>query len=95
MSNQKCTIGCPAHSAIINDLPAKLGTGLGQKLRRERQVLQALGRIRSRGTKNATVCDLVTEIYGISLDVETRGLALQPFVGEVLKKLAVDGYSCL
>ena len=91
MSDQKCTIGYPAHGATINDLPAKLSAELGQKLRRERQVLQALGRIRSRGTKSATAYDLVTEIYGTSLDVETRTLALQPFIGEVLKKLAVDG----
>lgn len=91
MSDSKCAVGYSAHGATIDDLPAKLGAELAQKLRRERQVLQALGRIRSRGTKSATLYDLVTEIYGTSLDAQTRTMALQPFIGEVLKKLAADG----
>jgi glyoxylase-like metal-dependent hydrolase (beta-lactamase superfamily II) len=91
MSDQKCPIGYPAHGVTIANLPAKIGGELGQKLRRERQVMEALGRVRSRGEKSVTVQDLVTEIYGASLNEKTRTLALEPFIGEVLRKLAGDG----
>ena len=90
MQAQNCGIGYSAHGVTITNLPAKIAGELGQKLRRERQVMQALGRIRSRGEKSATVKDIVTEIYGEMLDEETRTLALEPFIGEVLRKLAGD-----
>ena len=54
------------------------------------QVIQALNRIRIRGERSATVKDIVTEIYGTSLDEKTRTLALEPFIDEVLRKLAGD-----
>ncbi len=91
MADQKCAIGYSAHGDTIANLPAKISREPQQKLRRERQVIQALGRVRSRGEKSATVRDIVTEIYGASLDEEIRTLALEPFIGEVLRKLAGDG----
>lgn len=91
MADQNCDVGFPAHGIVIDDLPAKLAGELGSKLRRERQVMQALERVAARGTKSATLYELVSEIYGPSVDEKTRTLALQPFIGEVLKKLAADG----
>ncbi|KAL9094352.1 MAG: hypothetical protein Q9165_003493 [Trypethelium subeluteriae] len=91
MQAQTCTIGYPAHGVTIANLPAKITGELSQKLRRERQVLQALGRVRSLGERSAMVKDIVTQIYGEALDENTRSLALEPFVDEVLRKLANDG----
>lgn len=91
MKNQKCATGYSAHGATITDLPAKLAGELNQKLRREKQILQTLSQISSRGEKSATVQKLVMEMYGKTLDEETRTLALEPFTAEVLRKLAGDG----
>ena len=93
MSDQNCSTGYSAHGVTIANLRAKLGGELAQKLRRERQVIEALGRVRGRGGKSVsvTVPELVTEIYGASLDEKTRTLALEPFIGEVTRKLADDG----
>ena len=91
MHAQNCTVGHPAHGTTIDNLPTKMISELGLKLRREWQVMQALGRVRSRGEKSSTVTDLVTAIYGDSLDEGTRKLALEPFINEVLRKLADDG----
>ena len=52
--------------------------------------MKALGRVRTRGEKSVTIKDLVTEIYGESLNEDTRTLALEPFINEVLRKLADD-----
>lgn len=90
MHAQNCGIGYSAHGVTITNLPAKIAGELGQKLRRERQVMQALGRACNCGEKSVTVQDLVTEIYGESLDESTRTLALEPFIDEVLRKLAGD-----
>jgi len=90
MLNQEATTGYPAHGITIDDLPGKIRGELEQKLKRERQVMQGLSRVRERGGKSVTVPDLVTEIYGKSLDEKTRTLALEPFIGEVLKKMAGD-----
>lgn len=90
MYMQKCGIGYSAHGVTIADLPAKIERELHSKLRRERQVMQALGRIHSRGVRSVIVQDLVTEIYGDSLEESTRTLALEPFIDEVLRKLAGD-----
>ena len=90
MQAQNCAIGYSAHGATITNLPAKIAGELGHKWRRERQVMQALGRAQGHGVKSVTIKDLVTEIYGESLDEDTRTLALEPFIGEVLRKLAGD-----
>lgn len=60
-------------------------------MRREKQILQALAQMSSRGEKSVTVQKLVMEMYGKSSDEETRTLALEPFTAEVLRKLAGDG----
>jgi glyoxylase-like metal-dependent hydrolase (beta-lactamase superfamily II) len=91
MRDQNCETGYSAHGATIRDLPAKITRELGQRLKRERQVMVALGKVRGRGEKSVNVRDLVNEIYGKSLDEETRTLALEPFIEEVLRKLADDG----
>lgn len=90
MQAENCGIGYSAHGATIDNLPAKITGDLNQKLRRERQVMQALEKVRNRGEKSATLGDIVTEIYGRSLDESTRTLALEPFIDEVLRKLAGD-----
>lgn len=91
MYDQECITGYSAHGATINNLPVKISREMGQKHRREKQVLQGLSRVRSRGEKSITVKDLVTDIYGASLDETMRTLALEPFIDEVLRKLAGDG----
>lgn len=91
MKDQKCKTGHSAHGATITDLPAKISGELNQKLRRERQILQTLSAVYCRGEKPVTVPKLVEEMYGKSLDAETRSLALEPFKAEVLRKLAGDG----
>ncbi|EFY97791.1 Beta-lactamase-like protein [Metarhizium robertsii ARSEF 23] len=90
MYMQNCAVGLSAHGVTITDLPAKLKKELDGKLRRERQVMQALGRARTRGERSITIQDLVTEIYGEALEESTRTLALEPFIDEVLRKLAGD-----
>ena len=91
MKSQKCATGYSAHGATITDLPAKLTGELNQKLRRERQILQTLSQVSSRGEKSVTIPKLVMEMYGKTLDEETRSLALELFTAEVLQKLAGDG----
>lgn len=91
MNAENCATGYSAHGSTITNLPGKIAGDLGQKWRRERLALQALGRIRKRGEKSVSVKDLVVEIYGKGLDEETRTLALEPFTEEVLRKLAGDG----
>lgn len=90
MAAQGCHIGYSAHGITINNLPAKIAGELDNKWRREKQVMKALGRVRTRGEKSVTVKDLVAEIYGESLNEDTRTLALEPFINEVLRKLAND-----
>ena len=91
MLDQECKIGYPGHGAVLPNLGFKVKAELATKLRREKQTLQALSRIRSQGEKSATLSTIVTEIYGKTLDEQTRTLALEPFIDEVLRKLAVDG----
>lgn len=96
-----CQIGYPAHGVVIADLPAKIAMELGSKTRREKQVLQALARLkkteaaaggnvkRSRGA--VTLSELVTHMHGDRLDPQVRKMAVEPFMEEVLTKLAQDG----
>lgn len=90
MQNQKCSQGYPAHGVVILDLPAKMASELQRKHRRENQIMQALFVARERGEKSITVSELVQDMYGESVDEETRTLALIPMVTEVLYKLAGD-----
>jgi glyoxylase-like metal-dependent hydrolase (beta-lactamase superfamily II) len=90
MQNQNCATGHPAHGSTILDLPTKITQDLTAKTRRERQVLQVLNRIR-KTEMSLTVSDLVIQIYGAGLNKETVKLALEPFIDQVLKKLANSG----
>ncbi|KAL9086663.1 MAG: hypothetical protein Q9165_006982 [Trypethelium subeluteriae] len=90
MQDQKCKIGYAAHGETIENLPAKIACELGQKRRRERQVLQTLESPDS-SAKKITVTKLVDELYGTNLDEQTKTLALRPLMEEILRKLAGDG----
>lgn len=94
MQSYGCTTGYPAHGAVIADLSAKIACELAGKVRRERQALQALQqtlRDRGHGRGRLTVKDLVTNVYGAQMDTGVREMALEPFMDEVLRKLAEDG----
>lgn len=89
-----CTKGYPAHGEVIADLKAKIAGELAGKVRRERQALQAQQRCRGSGGSHKgrlTVKELVTTVYGDQIDSGVRELALEPFMDEVLRKLAEDG----
>lgn len=53
--------------------------------------MSTLERLRERGEKSVIVKDLVTGIYGDSVDETARSIALEAFIDEVLRKLAGDG----
>ncbi|KAI9681073.1 MAG: hypothetical protein M1822_007147 [Bathelium mastoideum] len=98
IQSHNCVKGYPAHGAVIIDLPAKIKSELAQKLRRERQVLQTLEQQKcderatgGRGKGSVTVKQLVTAMHGSVVDEGVRELALEPFMDEVLRKLAEDG----
>jgi glyoxylase-like metal-dependent hydrolase (beta-lactamase superfamily II) len=91
MKEQRCKTGYSAHGAPIADLDFKIAGELKQKLRREQQILRALSQAYRRGEKSVTVGKLVEDMYGRSLDAETRTLALEPLAAEVLRKMAGDG----
>lgn len=98
MQAQNCQLGYPAHGIVIESLPTKLAGELAQKLRRERQVLRALDESKTQDLmagrekpEGLTVKDLVTAIHGDGLDPEVRKMAVEPFMDEVLRKLAEDG----
>lgn len=98
MQSQNCTVGYPAHGAVITNLPAKIAGELAQKQRRERQILQTLMEINSQAMSvgrrrigSVTVKELVTAMYGEKMDEQLRENALEPFMDEALGKLAEDG----
>ncbi|KAK7697819.1 hypothetical protein SLS64_013151 [Diaporthe eres] len=98
MQAQDCQIGYPAHGTVIKDLRTKITGELAQKIRRERQVLRALEQSKTRDRmagkdkpQGLTVSELVSAIHGRGLDEEVRKLAVEPFIDEVLRKLAEDG----
>ncbi|OKL55385.1 hypothetical protein UA08_09358 [Talaromyces atroroseus] len=95
MQSQGCVKGYPAHGIVIDNLRSKIAGELATKVRREKQVLKALVQAKceeqGRGKSSVTVKQLVTSIYGDSVDGGVRQLALEPFMDEVLRKLAEDG----
>ena len=98
MQSHNCAVGYPAHGAVIPSLPTKIAGELAQKLRRERQILQTLERIRSKERDmgqgrigSVTVKELVLAVHGDRIDEQVREMALEPFMDEVLRKLAEDG----
>lgn len=90
MHAQRCGVGYSAHGIKISDLPAKIQGDLRSRLKREQQVMEALDNLRAGGVRSATVKEIVAEVYGTSVDETTRTLALEPFIDEVLRKLAGD-----
>jgi glyoxylase-like metal-dependent hydrolase (beta-lactamase superfamily II) len=90
MGEQACGTGYSAHGVTIADLPAKINSELDSRYRRERQVVAALKSFHSRGQRSASVGDVVLQIYGTAVSKETRAAALEPFINEVLCKLAGD-----
>ena len=100
MASHGCKIGYPAHGDVISDLPAKITGELAQKERRETQVMHALERVKKeereknangKGKGAVTVGQLVVAIHGSELDERVRAVAVEPFMDEVLRKLAEDG----
>lgn len=94
MKEQNCAVGHSAHGCVIDNLPGKIGSELAQKWRRERQVLQVLKKLKKEAAGamvSVTVKELVTAMYGEEIDDQLRELALEPFMDEVLRKLAEDG----
>ena len=91
MANKECSTGYPAHGQTIHDFPAKVEREIAQKLKREKQVMSTLERLRTEGKKSVIVKELVTGMYGDTVDKTTRTLALEPFIDEILRKLASDG----
>jgi hypothetical protein len=53
--------------------------------------VQAKHEEQGRGKGSVTVKQLVTTIYGNGVDAGVREFALEPFMDEVLRKLAEDG----
>jgi glyoxylase-like metal-dependent hydrolase (beta-lactamase superfamily II) len=94
---QGCKLGYPAHGDIIPNLGERLDGELASKIRREEKCLGALNKLKfenggtGRRMASATVKELVVAMHGDKLDEEMREKALEPFVSEVLRKLAEDG----
>ncbi|CAE7178495.1 hypothetical protein PTNB85_02851 [Pyrenophora teres f. teres] len=91
MLGKNCQTGHPAHGQTIGDLNAKISKELMSKFRREKQVLQAMRDLRDADERRPNVRMIVDRMYGSSVNEITRTLALEPFIGEVLRKLAGDG----
>lgn len=70
-------------------------TELAQKARWENQCLKGLGRIQKKGLTerlvSVTVSELINTIHGPRVDEEVQKMVLEPFMEEVLRKLAEDG----
>lgn len=95
LQSQGCRMGYPAHGAVIPDLHGRIASELAQKARRENQCLTALGRIQKDSSTgqlaSVTISELIDAIHGPRVDEEVRKMALEPFMEEVLRKLAEDG----
>jgi hydrolase len=91
MQALSCSKGYPAHGAVIDDLPMRMQRYLHHKQWREQQVIEALPRRRSeRGLHSGvSVQELLNVLHG-ELPQHVVELALQPFVSQILRKLAED-----
>lgn len=94
MQSHNCVKGYPAHGVVIADLKGKIAGELAGKLRREQRALEALQQARTvdsgGGKGKVTVKELVTAVHGDHLDATVRQMALEPFMDEILRKLAED-----
>lgn len=97
MASHNCEIGYPAHGEVIRNLPAKIALELSQKSKREDQVMRTLSKLKPKlkleGNRKGSVGvkQLVKEMYGGGVDANVAEMALEPFMDEVLRKLAEDG----
>ncbi|KAI0145385.1 beta-lactamase-like protein [Xylariaceae sp. FL1272] len=96
MRTHNTRVGYPAHGVVIADLAAKIDAELRSKTKREEQIMRALVRGGAhvgigKNRSSLTVAQLVTAMHGDQLDEQVRSLAIEPFVLEVLRKLADDG----
>ncbi|KAK1751371.1 beta-lactamase-like protein [Echria macrotheca] len=96
MQGHGCQAGYPAHGEVVADLGRKITLELDVKERRERKVLATLARLRREaavhgGKGSVTVAELVTQMYGDTLDEVVREKAIEPFTDEILRKLTGDG----
>ncbi|OAL44744.1 metallo-beta-lactamase superfamily protein [Pyrenochaeta sp. DS3sAY3a] len=91
IKERRCQVGHPAHGHTIEDLDSKLNKELASKYRRETQVIRTMDILRRGGESRLNVSDIVNSMYGASVDETTRTMALEPFIDEVLRKLAGDG----
>lgn len=90
LQSRRCAIGYPAHGIVLTNLAAKIAAELSQKTRREEQALKALACGGGSGGASLTVAELVVAMHGADVAEEIRRMALEPFVHEVLRKLAAD-----
>ncbi|KAJ6089530.1 hypothetical protein N7467_004746 [Penicillium canescens] len=92
MQSYKCIKGYPAHGDVIASLNSKIAGELGGKLRHERQVLRALHQIESgpRGRRLSTK-DVVMAVHGDKMSDHLMEEVLDPFMDEILRKLAEEG----
>ncbi|KAK4141034.1 beta-lactamase-like protein [Dichotomopilus funicola] len=95
-------VGYPAHGAVIPDLRGKIEGELAAKRKREERVVKTLRGVRdnhginshqagAKGRGSVTVRQLVAAVYGAGMDDQVRTMAVEPFIEEVLRKLAEDG----
>ncbi|CAG8017038.1 unnamed protein product [Penicillium nalgiovense] len=96
MGDQQCQTGYPAHGDVIKSLPVTISQYKQQQLRRERQIIMALKKSKESqeregkvGKGSVTIREIVTAVYG-SVTEDVSKLALEPYMNEVLLKLAQD-----
>ncbi|KAK5996426.1 Lactamase-like protein adaB [Cladobotryum mycophilum] len=89
-----CIIGYPGHGKEIADLSAKVDDYIRQREGREKQVWRALVAERKKkrncGIGSLTIRELVGEAYGNDLSPEAIEWGVEPFVMQVLWKLAEE-----
>lgn len=85
MQGLECQIGYPGHGAPILSLQNKLQQEIGQRQRRERQILAAL---KSHEGGSATEAELVEAAFGGQLPEQVRDDILKPHTKEILMKMA-------
>ena len=97
MENQHCSVGYPAHGAKIEDLPRKMKQYIHHKEFREQQVYSRLVENKGellkgsqRSKRSLTTRELVYSLHGEVSD-DTFEMGLEPFMTQVLWKLAEDG----
>ena len=91
MQSYKCIRGYPAHGDVIASLNSKIAQELGGKLRRERQILRALHQIESGPRcRRLSTKEVVMAVHGDRISDHLMEV-LDPFMDEILRKLAEEG----